>query len=520
MEALSAPVKRQYWSPARTEATLKYHNDDDLLVYSPSDVTRLKGCARANALEIDVAMGRREAPPRPPSDVYARAGLRFEAEVLQRLIDKYGSDEVVIIDRPGPYVEDIKLAAKESKEAMAAGVAVVHQATLWDDIDKQTSFLGYADFLMRQPDGTYRVVDTKIAKDIKDKYLIQVGLYARTLERMTGVSAIDPAIHLGTNEIKEIPLEKALDSALNVEAQFLDALAPRRLISIEPPEGRVCEECKYCRWSPQCRDEWVASDALTLIAGVGPKAMVDYRNLGIRTGTELGHQDESAAPEDVPPNTWRRHVLQARLQSQAKKSNEIPYVISEREYLANLRPPTAGDVYFDLEGYAISPYSLEYLFGLWDGTDFTSFWAHSKEEEKRSLESFVDYVSQRMQIYPDMRIYYFNHYEPSALRRLAAEHGIHQELINQWCNNVLVDLRPFVVRCLMAGLEGYGLKELERLYGFARAAELKTAAGSIELYDEWLYSPDHPQRLLDLISAYNLEDLHSTQALHVWLTTR
>lgn len=498
---------------------MKYHNDDDVLVYSPSDVTRFKGCARANALEIDVAMGRRQAPPRTPTDVYARAGLRFEDQVLQSLIAQHGADQVVIIDRPGPHVEDIKLAAKATLDAIRAGVAVVHQATLWQDLPNQTSFLGYADFLIRQLDGSYQVIDTKIAKEVKEKYSVQVGLYVRTLEVMTGISGVAPAIHLGTNEIREIPLDQALSIALEHEEQFLEELAPRRAVSITPPAGRPCSECTYCRWQPQCKAEWQEADALFLVAGVGPKATLDYSALGISTATALGEQNEEQPPGETPPNAWRRHVVQARLQTQTAKTGVIPYLILDREYLARLRPPQPGDIYFDLEGYAISPYALEYLFGLWDGSEFTALWAHDKEQERQSLEKFVEYVEQRL-AQQDIRIYYFNHYEPSALRRLAAEHGIHVDLINQWCDKVLVDLRPFVTHCVMAGLTNYGLKDLEKVIGFTRQADLKTAAGSIELYDQWLYSEEKPQELLDQIAAYNLEDLQSTQALHQWLSNQ
>lgn len=496
---------------------MKYHNDDDFLVYSASDVTRFRGCLRANALELDVAMGRRVAPPRKPPDVYARAGLRFEAAVLSQLVDQHGESGVTIIDRPGPFIEDIKLSASLTRRALASGVPVIHQATLWNEVDDITAFVGYADFLIREADGSYRVIDTKLAKEIKEKYLIQIGLYARTLEQMTHLPAINPAIHLGTNEIREVPLEKALGVANEVEGQFLESISLRRPVSMDIPEGRVCEECKYCRWQPNCRDEWTSKDALTLIAGVGPKAMRDYQEIGIGTAAALGAQDAERPPDTVPPNTWRRHVLQARLQTEAKLGSSTPIRVVDADYLLKLRDPQEGDIYFDLEGYAIAPYSLEYLFGLWDGRDFTAIWAHSKEEERHSLETFVEFVSTRLQSHPDLRIYYFNHYEPTALRRLAAEHSIHADLMDQWCNEILIDLRPFIVRCVMAGLEGYGLKELERLYGFSREAELKTAAGSIELYDEWLYSQDRPQEILDQIGAYNLEDLHSTQALHRWL---
>ena len=74
--------------------------------------------------------------------------------------------------------------------------------------------------------------------------------------------------------------------------------------------------------------------------------------------------------------------------------------------LARLPEPSAGDVFFDLEG---DPYvgegGLEYLFGdvAFDdkaAAQYAARWAPSREEEKRAFEEFVDGAIARWQQYP------------------------------------------------------------------------------------------------------------------------
>jgi predicted RecB family nuclease len=498
---------------------MQYHNDDDLFVFSASDLNRLRGCARANALEIDVAMGRRPAPPRVPSDVYSRAGLRHEAQVLEDYIRDLGAENVVVIEPTGPYVEDKKAGAAKTLAAVRAGIAVIHQGVLWWDIDGATAFLGYADFLVRQPDGSYQVIDTKLAKEVKEKYLVQIGMYAIVLRRMSGLPAIDPAIQLGTKEIVNVPLEKCEERAEAVTERFLDILAPRRISVLEIPRGRTCDECKYCRWRPDCAQIWDDRADLGIIAGVGGKNIDLYESAGFDSIDALAAADIDAPPDDVSAKLWKTHVRQARLQAEARKTGVIPVEVINRSLLDTLPQPAPGDLYFDIEGYAMPPLQLEYLFGLWDGETFVPLWAHSASEEAKMLTAFVDEVQRRRLLHPNLRIYYYNSYETQALRRLAKTHAQHEEVIEELCTEIMINLMPIVKGSIMAGIPGYGLKELERLHGFKRSGEIKTASDSVELYDQWLYSEgDRPQDLLDQIAIYNLEDLQSTQALHQWLS--
>ena len=77
--------------------------------------------------------------------------------------------------------------------------------------------------------------------------------------------------------------------------------------------------------------------------------------------------------------------------------------------LTILPAPSAGDVFFDLEG---DPFAgeggLEYLFGVRlsvpMGLDDSGDWVFSRADEKKAFEHFMDFVRARLKQYPDSRL--------------------------------------------------------------------------------------------------------------------
>ena len=65
------------------------------------------------------------------------------------------------------------------------------------------------------------------------------------------------------------------------------------------------------------------------------------------------------------------------------------------------------------------------------------------------------------------------------------------------------------------GVTSYSIKEIEKLYGFERTAEVTGGDESVVLFEQWLETGE--DALLDGIRAYNEEDCRSTVALHEWL---
>ena len=137
-----------------------------------------------------------------------------------------------------------------------------------------------------------------------------------------------------------------------------------------------------------------------------------------------------------------------------------------------------------------------------------------------AFEEFIDWVIARWRAHPELHVYHYAHYEPTALKRLAGQHGTREEEVDDLLRHgVLVDLYAVVRQAVRISRPSYSIKELEALY---RSERRQTAVGeggeSIEVFEEWLETGD--QALLDAIEEYNADDCRSTRELRDWLLER
>ena len=137
-------------------------------------------------------------------------------------------------------------------------------------------------------------------------------------------------------------------------------------------------------------------------------------------------------------------------------------------------------------------------------------------QEKSTFEAFMDDVVAVMTANPSARIYHYNHYEPTALKRLAMRYGTREaELDTLLREQRFVDLYVVVREALRISEPRYSLKNVERFYRPAREGEVGTAADSIVAFERWLESGD--EAILQSIEAYNRDDCASTRELRDWL---
>jgi len=199
--------------------------------------------------------------------------------------------------------------------------------------------------------------------------------------------------------------------------------------------------------------------------------------------------------------------------------------------LLALPTPSPGDVYLDFEGdpFAQGGAGREYLAGLWDrdGT-FTSWWAHSFEEEQELTEQLIDDLVGRLKADPDMHVYHYAAYEQTALKRLTGRHGTREtELDSLLRGERFVDLYSVVRKGIRISKPSYSIKKLEDFYwGHTRSAgsdtEVADAMTSVVEYERFLVEADAAVRgtILGSIEAYNRDDVRSTHDLHEWLELR
>src|SRR5690606_10264921 len=124
--------------------------------------------------------GRIEAVEPKPDAMLERTGRLGDEHELRKL-EKYRTQyQVAEFERPD--VRDsvaLAEAASRTREAFVSGADVVFQATFHDPGSThpggRIAFLGFADFIVRQPDGRYLVQDTKLARSARVTALLQLA---------------------------------------------------------------------------------------------------------------------------------------------------------------------------------------------------------------------------------------------------------------------------------------------------------------------------------------------------------
>ena len=205
-----------------------------------------------------------------------------------------------------------------------------------------------------------------------------------------------------------------------------------------------------------------------------------------------------------------------------------------------LPEPSSGDLFFDIEG---DPFfgseevdGIEYLFGIIEPglmdeagqPTFHSFWSIedgtvAAAGEKRSFEAFVDLVMDRLAADPNLHVFHYAPYEPTAVKRLAGRYATREKEVDRLLRGgVFVDLYRAVRQGIRASVEGYSIKRLEPLYTFDREIDLRDAGTSIVEFETWLEQGQGEEReeFLTRIEEYNRDDCLSTMHLRDWLETQ
>ena len=446
---------------------------------TPADLADLLECEHRSVLNQALAAGLPGAPrPGPgPDQPEVRRGRAAVAALLARFRGE-GRD-VVESD-----IRDPVAAAKATEAAVRAGAPVIHRAVVGD-----SEFSGRADFLVRDGEGRYEVYGAKPARQAKPAAVVELTACADAVRRAGWPAG--PHLHLvlgdgstRTLEVEDfLPLVDRLRTRLRGRAPEL----PARLWADERPA------CAGCRFAQHCSSAREADRDLSLVAGLRG----DQRRKLVAAG--LGSLDALAAatpgdrPRDLSVTAFETLRAQAALQVRQDATGEVAYEVVDPGALAGLPVPAAGDVFLDLAGdpHALSGEGLEYLFGavtVEDDRRFTPFWAHSRAEEKRAFEEFVDFAAARVAEHPGSHIYHYAPYEVTAIKRLAAVHGTREEAVDHLLRSgAVVDLHAVVRKAMRVSQRSYSIRHLEPLFQpGARDGGTKAAMSDVEAYEEYL----------------------------------
>ena len=528
------------------------------LIYSASDLVVAVGCEYQLLRKLDEKLGRAPKADFGTDEMLQHAAVLgdvHERKVLDGFVAEFGEWDParkrgVYNVVPAAAMDRATLVAKhhESIEALRAGADVVFQAAFFDG-----QFHGRSDFLVRQDDGGYAVFDTKLARHAKVTALLQLAAYGDQLLK-AGIS-VDPAVTLVLGATVQLA-GGGFDYVRSHHklAEILPVFRERRERFLALTAGHMAqadavrwgaEDVTACGRCDYCQEQVKATDDLLLVARMNSVQRNNLHELGIHTVTELAQ-----ATLAKPTPTLQRLQEQARMQSglgpadgevQYRKDGEertLRFSVLPENALAELPPPSAGDIFFDFEGdplwqeSATGVWGLEYLFGVVEAPVgpgapglFRPFWAHSRAAEKQAFLDFLDYVEKRRRDYPDMHVYHYAPYEKTALRKLSVLHVAGEDIVDEWLREgLLVDLYQTVRNSIRISENSYSIKKLEPLYMGTnlRSGDVKDAGASVVAYAHYCEARDDGRaedaaRILAGISDYNEYDCLSTLELRNWL---
>ena len=522
------------------------HLTDRGLRLSASDLSHFLSCRHLTALDLAALRKTRDRPYRsedPLLELLRKRGMEHEQAYVE-LLAREGRQ---VVDLNGISRKETDKAITATLDAIRGGADVIVQAAL-----QHETWFGYADVLVRRDvesqlgAWSYEVIDTKLARETRAGTVLQLGLYSAMLAEIQGTKpehfhVVIPG--LGGAQPISIPFRMddyaAYMRLMQRELLRSTGMDPAELASLYYPDP--VDHCSVCDWRRSCNEKRHADDHLSLVAGIG---RLHRRELAANGFTTLAAYAGMAVPMPFKPGrgskeSFARYQQQALVQLQSRTNGALAFNLRppeppptdptrpvEPRGLCRLPEPSSGDVFLDLEGDAYADEGgREYLFGLVtfdNGTvEYRKWWAFTAAEERVAFEQVMDFIMVRLASDPNMHIYHFAPYEPSAFKRLMGRHATREQALDKLLRGGrFIDLLQVVRQSMWAGVESYSIKQLEPLYKFTRDVNLPDANYSLRRM-EYALQVKQPALALDedreIIVGYNRDDCVSTLRLRDWL---
>ena len=484
-------------------------------LFSASDLVNFAACSHLT--HVDLVNMETPLPKAADSEemvLIQDKGFEHEGRYLEHLRCLHGD----VLDLKSDSTDAQAFA--NTCTALKSGAPVLFQPTFLS-----APWVGHADFLIRVETPSqlgafsYEVVDTKLSRTSRAKFLLQLCLYSELLAEVQGIMPRHMYVVLGDGRKETFIVADYLRYYRQLKQRFLTWTS--KTVRESYPEK--CDRCGMCRWRDRCTEQWDRDDHLNRVAGISKTQIPKLVAAGVSTMKALAQVQEETAIPRIQTDTKNRLAHQARLQVQTLVTGspvfELLPLVSGKGF-ARMPAPAEGDLYFDMEGDPLEEGGLEYLFGLYffeSGVAvFKPFWAHSRSEEKLAFEAFIDFVVDHLRKWPMAHVYHYAPYEPTALKRLMSMHGTREEEVDNLLRfHKLVDLYAVVREGIRVGEPSYSIKYIEHFYSAARSGDVKTAGASIVFYEQWKSTGD--MALLQAIEDYNKDDVVSTFELREWL---
>lgn len=524
---------------------------DQSLIYSASDLVASAQCQFSLLTRLDQKLGRepqQDYPQDPQLERAARLGNEHERRVLRGFLKKFGEwdgQRGVYQVQPASSYDQQSLIDKqeETLKALEDGADVVFQASFFDG-----EFHGRADFLVKDDQGRYRVVDSKLARQARSSALLQLAAYAHQLEEAGIKLAPEVSLILGS----EVESFHRLDKLLPVfeqKREVLRQLLEKRLTSDaqpldwwQDPADLPLSRCGVCQ---VCQQQIHDKKDMLLAQGMTPRVRASLANrYGVASLQELADLHQQPGLTAQAQRWSQQAALQLGQLPQAQtiqrtwkeQDLELSYLLLPRTSLASLPKPSPGDLMLSLESDSLwkDPYTKgEDAWGLLYGLTLMTvperpqlapqdpqvFWAESRWDERKLLKGFFEAVSKTREEHPDLHIYYFGARALRQLEEATARQGYGEGYLAALLRDgTLLDLSQILAKSLRVSTGYQSLEDLEPFYCPSDLRPLQVPEGA---YADYLASrqedPNRAGFIRQAIEQDMLADGLSLLGLRNWL---
>jgi predicted RecB family nuclease len=273
-----------------------------------------------------------------------------------------------------------------------------------------------------------------------------------------------------------------------------------------PPRLLLNDHCRICEFQERCHALAIKEDSLSLLRGIGEKAVKSYSRTDLFTLTQLAHtfRPRRRGKRSDQPIKRRDHALHA-----LAIRDKIVYVLGRPKV-----PTAAVRIYLDLEGDPDRRFI--YLIGIivCDGNreERHTFWADNKDQETVIFDQFLAVVS----LYEAPRIFTYGSYEKAFITRMRrhARRKKPVDIVLAALTNILAIIYPQVFFPTYSN----GLKDVGAWLGCTWSDEDASGIQSVAWRMRWQNTGD--QRWKDRLVRYNLDDCDALRRVTEFLSER
>ncbi|PKB70803.1 MAG: hypothetical protein BZY87_09815 [SAR202 cluster bacterium Io17-Chloro-G6] len=453
-------------------------------------------------------------------DLFAPRELQDTLDLFQQHLFETGREhqiEVTEEEYPGAIqkiFETEEDGFAKTLELMAGGEESIKNMPL---LCRPEGLEGRPDILIRSDESpsvfgeySYRIVEIKSAKGIRESHKLQAAFYNRLLGLVQEYEPTEFYIVNGEGEVLTLQASEYIDSLDETLAEI------RQIIGGAPVEP--CYGAGKWPWESYINSLAIEIDDVSLIPDVGPAKRKNLVALGISKVSEV-------ATSEVETLVQARGIGKVTGNKMLTAAQAIVQSSTVRRTPTSELPKGRTEVFFDFEGTdprlnAEGLPVVNYLIGTihrsLDSTpEFKAFFAPSFEDEGQNLRDFLEWASSL----DDPVFYHWHYYEKTHLLKMAEFHEIEAGLLAVVVER-MVNLHPWATKAFAFPCFGEGLKEIAGSLDFSWRQEDVTGLTTVALYLTYVGTGSSDEESKEKILIYNEDDCLATMHIYDWILSQ